>query len=682
MSSTDADQLYALLPAYVRLRDQTAGDGVLRALIGVIAEQAQVVGEGLDQLYDDQFVETCAPWVLPYIGDLVGFTPLRPLGPNEPAATRGEVASTIGDRRRKGTLAMLEQLCTDVTRTTVTDDAGVPHALAGWGGVAVEYFSRLSTTQYVRNHLRPGNSIVDVRSPMTAVDIDSAFDLAPRTADVRRIPSRRGRYNIMNIGIFVWRLAPYENDGHPVRQVGANQYTFDPFGGDVPLINPPDPAVSEFVLTQRRNLPFFLQRYPMFSGVEPYAAQLAVVVRIGGLPVADAAIGWCDLTEWTPPTPASGITVAVDPVLGRLAFANPPAAATDIEVDYAYAYSGDYGGGAYVAPVASDEATVEDDLGNLTRTGFVAAAIDSTAGPTVLEITDSAIRTGAVDVHPGTGLLVIRAGDRQRPVLAGDLGVVATPGGSLTLRGIGVDGSIKVSGTGPLTLRLEHCTVRGELDWSDPDVTGNLAADHSLCGPIVANEGVALNLRDSAVDAGGDTSPAIAASASSPAGELSAERCTIIGTVSARRIELLSDSIVTGPLTATEQQAGCLRYSFVPLTGSTTPRRFRCQPDHEVDAEVADALAHNPGLTLAQRNAIQTSVQAWLLPVFTSLVPGQPGYLQLADATPDQIFRGAEHDNEMGIFYGLYSPARESNLAHRIADYLRIGLDVGIFHAT
>ena len=141
MSSFDGDGLYALLPAFIRLRDQTTGGGVLRALTGVIAEQAQVVSGGLDQLYDDMFIETCAPWVVPYIGDLIGFTPLRPLGPGQPAATRAEVADTIGYRRRKGTLAMLEQLCSDVT---------------GWPGMAVE-FARSGKTCIVRD----GQTILD-----------------------------------------------------------------------------------------------------------------------------------------------------------------------------------------------------------------------------------------------------------------------------------------------------------------------------------------------------------------------------------------------------------------------------------------------------------------------------------------------------------------------------------------
>ena len=466
MSVTDPDQMYALLPAFVRLRDQTDGGGTLRALVGVIAEQAQVVGLGLDQLYDDQFVETCAPWVLPYIGDLVGFTPLRPLGPNEPAATRGEVASTIGDRRRKGTLAMLDQLCTDVTQATVTDDAGVPHALAGWPGVAVEFFSRLSATQYVRNHLRPGNAIVDVHSPVTAVDTGGAFDMAPRTVDVRRIASRRGRYNIMNIGIFVWRLAAYRNDGHPARQAGANRYTFDPFGRDVPLVNRPVPATDTFVLTQRDNLPFFLRRYPLYAGVDPYAARPVVTVRVGGTPVADTAVSWCDLRTWSPPT-AAGIDVAVDPELGRLVFATAPADGTAVEVDYAYAFSGDYGGGAYVAPVGPDEATVEAGLPAPAHVGFAAAPLGTTSGPAVLEITDSAIRTGPVDIQPGTGLLVVRAGDLQRPVLAGDLGIVAEPGGQPDAaryrhRRVGQGHRYRAAGAAPGALhRTRHARLVG-----------------------------------------------------------------------------------------------------------------------------------------------------------------------------------------------------------------------------
>ena len=99
-SSTDADALYALLPAFVRMRDQTEGGGVLQALVEVIAGQAQVVSAALDQQYNDQFIETCALWAVPYIGDLIGFTPLRPLGPGQPSATR--IRKLMGVLARKG----------------------------------------------------------------------------------------------------------------------------------------------------------------------------------------------------------------------------------------------------------------------------------------------------------------------------------------------------------------------------------------------------------------------------------------------------------------------------------------------------------------------------------------------------------------------------------------------------
>ena len=239
------------------------------------------------------------------------------------------MADTIGYRRRKGTLGMLKQLCFDVT---------------GWPGIAVEYFTRISTTQYVRNHLRPENAIVDVHSAMTAVDIGSAFDAAPRTVDVRRIASGRGRYNIPNVGMFVWRLASYKAASVPARYMAANQYTFDPFGGDVPLANPPATTAGPFDLLGRANVPFFLQLYPLYTGLQPYAAEVPsgsapppstaacpVAVKVNGTRVADDAIGWCDLTDWRVPT-TPGVNVAVDPVLGRLVFATAPEATDSVKV--------------------------------------------------------------------------------------------------------------------------------------------------------------------------------------------------------------------------------------------------------------------------------------------------------------------------------------------------------------
>jgi len=95
--SFDAQRLWELLPTIVRLRDGEGAGGskdVLRALIDVVAEQVAVLEENIAQLYDDQFVETCAEWVAPYIGDLVGYRTLYGLT-DMIGSPRAVVANTI-----------------------------------------------------------------------------------------------------------------------------------------------------------------------------------------------------------------------------------------------------------------------------------------------------------------------------------------------------------------------------------------------------------------------------------------------------------------------------------------------------------------------------------------------------------------------------------------------------------
>ena len=137
MTTLTGQRLYSLLPAVYRLRDADQGEP-LRALLAAIAQQFAALEENVEQLYDDQFIETCADWVAPYIGDLIGYRPLHGVAPKV-ASPRAEVANTIGYRRRKGTALMLEQLASDVT---------------DWPARAVEFFELLTTSQYMR-HIRP-----------------------------------------------------------------------------------------------------------------------------------------------------------------------------------------------------------------------------------------------------------------------------------------------------------------------------------------------------------------------------------------------------------------------------------------------------------------------------------------------------------------------------------------------
>jgi hypothetical protein len=136
----------------------------------------------------------------------------------------------------------------------------------------------------------------------------------------------------------------------------------------------------------------------------------------------------------------------------------------------------------------------------------------------------------------------------------------------------------------------------------------------------------------------------------------------MVGTVHTKLLTLASDSIffarvaVSGaaPLVAERRQEGCVRFCYVP-PGSVTPRRFRCVPD-----------AGHPDV----------------LPHFTSLRYGDPGYGQLRQATDPSIREGADDGGEMGVLHALFQPQRETNLRVRLEEYLRFGLHAGIFYAT
>ena len=77
----------------------------------------------IDRLWADQSIETSDDWVIPYIGDLLDTNLVNGL---DAAAQRRDVAKTIHYRRRKGTLAVLEEIARDVTGWEGTRRRGLP----------------------------------------------------------------------------------------------------------------------------------------------------------------------------------------------------------------------------------------------------------------------------------------------------------------------------------------------------------------------------------------------------------------------------------------------------------------------------------------------------------------------------------------------------------------------------
>ena len=83
------------------------------------------------------------------------------------------------------------------------------HDSTGWPAHAVEFFELLGTTQNY-NHLRLHNIITpDLRRTDVLELLDTPFDRIAHTVDMRHIASRRGKHNIPNIGLFLWRLQSY-----------------------------------------------------------------------------------------------------------------------------------------------------------------------------------------------------------------------------------------------------------------------------------------------------------------------------------------------------------------------------------------------------------------------------------------------------------------------------------------
>jgi hypothetical protein len=69
-------------------------------------------------------------------------------------------------------------------------------------------------------------------------------------------------------------------------------------------------------------------------------------------------------------------------------------------------------------------------------------------------------------------------------------------------------------------------------------------------------------------------------------------------------------------------------------------------------------------------------------PQFTTERYGQPAYCQLSGRCPIEIRTGADDESEMGVFHDVFAPQRQTNLEVRLEEYLRFGLEAGIFYAS
>lgn len=701
---------YGLLPAVLRIRDADRGYP-LRSLLDVVEEELRRLGEDVDALYDNWFIETCDEWVVPYLGDLFGVQGLAGLTGGV-ASERALVANTIGYRRRKGTAAMLEQLARDVT---------------GWPARVVEYFQLLGTTQHV-DHVRRSNvRTPDLRDAGRLELLESPFDTIAHAADVRHIDVRRGRHNIPNVGLHLWRLAAYALTAVDARPVDAarGRWTFDPAGRELPLFNRPRTETELTHLAEEVNVPGRLRRRALHreltalrdAGQPPvFLAEPvpALRIRLPGEPdpVDPDRLVCCDLTDWRRP---DADEVAVDPVLGRLTL--PDGVAPDrVQVDFAYGFPGDLGAGPYdrratlaealsVAGipwpaevtwqrgVGRDATLVPDEI--VRSLGEAVGAWNARPDPEpgdvgVIAVLDSATYDEdlSVVIPPGARLLVVAASwpDREdpehpgvrirdagtfvasglRPHLAGSIEVEGQPGAAaagseFVLDGLSVEGSVTALPGDLASFVVANCTVLTDRDATLDDgglvvATGNphltVRMLRSICTQVLLAGVPGLGMTDCLVHVDGDTG---ASAVSAADAHVEIEACTLLGRTVARSLAA-SNAILRGVVQVTRRQQGCVRFSYLPLE-SRAPRRYRCQP---VDEAGAGEIA----------------------PRFTSTTPAGPAFGQLAVDCPIEIVTGADDEGEMGAFHFLQQHRRLANLASQLDHYLRFGLEAGVFFAT
>lgn len=721
--SFDLKRMYELLPALHRIRDTEFGiqmlspeerkaiedlpssldqhvHGPLKSLLSIIAEQVEVLEENLDQLYDDQFIETCAEWAVSYIGRLVGNRDLIPIS-GDAVSQRAEVANTIEYRRRKGTASIIEQLARDVT---------------GWEANVVEYFQLLATTQYM-NHIRLGNeSVSSLRDWNKLAYANTPFDQMAHNVDVRGIEKRRGLYNIPNIGIYLWRLRSYSSTQSPAFRLDDRRYTFHPLGINTTLYNIPVTEDTITHLAEPINVPMPIGRRVMYENLETYygkdksilvydsnflddgaiipenvtpsgsVTDLSELIQVCDLrDVFDGLgtlIGWANMPD---------DKIAIDPVLGRIAFpaSHPPPG--DVHVSFYYGFSADMGGGEYgrtesisntpeipVVEVSTGVKSIQQALDDLQVTGGIVEIIDNEYYVENLTIRVAAGKT-----------IELRSIDKKRPVIVLDdyIQIEADVNSKVILNGLLIcGGGIELAADQSLkSLNIIHCTLVPTMSPTfDPGggaasipaeisvqprilihaLGTNVSIDKSVTGSVRVADGSKVTITDSIIDATDESFIAFTGIPEAmPGASLHIQNSTIIGRIKTTLMEMASNTIFIAdqnatvdwpsPIIAQRLQQGCVRFSYYP-PGSRLPRPYNCQPSNSV-------ISHR------------------VRPIFTSLIFGEAGYGQLSNHCAIEITQGADDESEMGVFNQLYQPQRVKNLRTRLDEYLRFGMEAGIF---
>jgi hypothetical protein len=714
-----ANKLWNLLPAIYRSEDSSefGVNGPLREMVNRIGAQAAVLRRSIDRLWEDQSIETCDDWVVPYIADLLA---TRLVASQNARGQRLDVAKTIYYRRRRGTVGILEEIASDVT---------------GWDARVVEFFRRLGRTRHSLDpeigfpagtddpagnrtlqlaeglvgrwtntgiggwaDLRNVYGALQAQSPFStgeaAIRPPSAFDEFFHTADFRKGRGRSGWYNIPKLGVFLWRLksfgveytTPVADPTHP------GCYSFDPTGRLVPLFAASArPFGDDWVSPQEWQLPGPISSALLASALSPaaaeslYASQDSAQVRelnaLGAFAQLGTDYDLVDASQVTTYPQALGATpsVMIFPEQGRLAILRPLNG--PLFVTYHYGFSSTIGAGPYdrrvhgQSPQPAPTQKVKDG-GSVLKTSLAGVA------PTGSLVIDDSLTYDAVSDVSGIDQVTIAAANQQRPVIR-----IAPAAPAWTLTGAGSHSSLVIEGLlfsgGDVVLKGDFDTVTINCCTFDPGTAVDsstlaksvdqrdlipchlwveakvrqLTIDRCILGPIetrASGEIENLDVTDSIVQALG-TEQAI----NMVTGVTRLTRCTMLGPATLDRL-YASECILNGLVAVDDTQDGCVRFTAWSR-GSVIPRKY-------------ESVEIPPGA-----------------PLFTSRAYGEPGYAQLlqnvdrnilSGANGATISAGAEDGSEMGAFAREKNPIKERSLLIKYQEFMPLGLVPVVIYVT
>jgi len=434
-----ANRLWQMLPAIYRSLDvgPTPGsNGPLREIVNRIGAQAAVVRRSIDRLSENQSIETCDDWAIPYIGDLVA---TRLVSCLDAAAQRMDVAKTIYYRRRAGTVGVLEELAADIA----SRDARVVEFFRRMGRTRHQFdpplsyqiensltgpvgFSNSSPTLEIAEGLigayssTPAGGYADLRNGYAASNTGSPFDEYFYTADLRAPGQTLGHFNIRNLGVFIWWLQAFPiSAATPVSSSAAGAaaaslcYTFDPTGRDIPLfaasqrVGEADQWGQHWVSPDEWILPVAI-RETLWETVpnELYSEDFAPTAFSVGMLAGGTGAA----------LPQSELSI--HPQKGRFSFVGPAPVGT-LAVCYNFGLMGEVGAGGYDNSILSEldvpDVSAEISGGDTTALG---TALSAVAGDALIQIQDSLTYSNLTQglTVPNGAIVAVAAQNEQRPV--------------------------------------------------------------------------------------------------------------------------------------------------------------------------------------------------------------------------------------------------------------------------